>query len=102
MQNASAAGVSPVTGVDWVGGAAGGNGVLRSCYRRQAADVSGLQAAVSLSGANPTENCTTAAFGSGGFWDNKYGATVAPGRGGGGRMASGVARLSGAVVLYFS
>lgn len=99
---AGTAGFSAYTGQDYVGGAAGGNGVLRSCGRRQASDVSGLFAAIALSGGNATENCTTAAFASGGYWDDKSGATVAPGRGGGGVMPTDQERLGGAVVLYFS
>ena len=99
---AQSAGFSSYTGQDYVGGAAGGNGVLRACGRRQAADVSGLFAAIALSGGNATENCTTAATGSGGYWDYKSGSVVAPGRGGGGLMPTDQARISGVVVLYFS
>jgi hypothetical protein len=90
------------TGLDWLGGGVGGNGVVRSCIRRQATDVSGLFAAVSLAGSTATETCgANAAFGSGGYYDNEAPTRVTGGLGGG-SPAGGAARTTGAVVLYFT
>jgi hypothetical protein len=99
--SASSAGLAAYTGRDWVGGSVGGNGTLKSCIRRQAVDVSGLFAALTLAGINSTESCgATAAFGSGGYKDYKYGTLVTAGIGAG--NPEGGSWLTGGVVLYFT
>jgi hypothetical protein len=98
--------------VDGNGAAAGagqgdGSSVVGNSRRRVMTDVSGLQAALTLSGMSTTEvSAMAGAFGSGSA-GNKYG-HVNPGIGGGGCMdttgggAWGETGGSGAVVLYFS
>jgi hypothetical protein len=84
-------------------GAVGGNGTRAACGRTRMTDVSGLISAVSLAGGKTTEDCgASAAFGSGGYYDSKYGTTVAGGLGCGNGDGSNVFRTSGAVVLYFT
>jgi hypothetical protein len=91
------------TGFDWIGGSVGGNGTIRACYRRQATDVSGLFAAVTLAGGSVTESCgATPAFGTGAYGDYKYGSYQRGGYGGGMVVTGGSPAVPGAVVLYFT